>query len=455
MHQYDNQPLPKRRSQRLIEAKASKGEAFQSLESITDPTIMSFPTEVLLLVISFLDIPSRLSLGLTCKSLAELTLDESKSDLTWQDQVEFLSTLQRDIPYTYFSYNYAKLYPLDPNLDWRSQPHAKASCFFNNSLWLPVIKRSDHMKLPRRFHLILDRTQISFMEVNLVMSRHFYGFSHGISLQTLERYEAFEDVLDLDQCLWLRNFKLSRPFKFVAKRKPRIGIRLSKRSLEAVPRAKNAWRVSFRYTAKIVDDKLYLARFYTIVGPHVSVEHFNRLINSIGIPICNHLYCSANTSCCSRYDGVQMNYLRYYPRIKTTLPSSYFGDGPEFKLDPKQDSCVVCSTDYDVSVSRKTDNHETSLSISVYHCLGSCRSPNDKLWAYFVTSGRESWNFATFLPLTKEEASDSPPPLSLGADAAAVFRNNISCRVQKLKSRTPELDRGGPRRKWHEAACLE
>ncbi|KAL7819637.1 hypothetical protein V8C26DRAFT_394706 [Trichoderma gracile] len=456
MHQNNRRPMSKRRSQRLIEAKTMKEKGYQGLERSTDPTILTLPTETLLIVMSFLEKPWRLSLALTCKFFATLTLEHSKSFLTREDRVEFLSTLQKDIPDTYFCYCCARLRPLDPSLEWRAQLHAESARPFENSHWLPRWIDSRHIQLPKSYNLFLDRARISFMEANLIMHRHFYGYSHGLPLKSLERYEAFEAVIKLDQCLRQR-ICLSSGYRPWSRKKPsRRAIQLPGRSLEAIPRAENAWRFSFRYTPKIIDNKLYLARFINIAGPHVPMEHLNRLIESIEIPICHHLSCSANRSCCDPFVKSPLSYLRYYPHIQARLPLSDPDNGKKVEFDPKQDSCYACSTDYDVSLSRTTGNNETSLSINAYHCLGSCRSPNDKLWAYFVTSDGEIWNFRTSLPLTKDEVfEDAPPPSMFDENAGTVYNHDHSHWAQKLKSRIPALDRGGPRRKWHEATCLE
>ncbi|KAL7805249.1 hypothetical protein V8C44DRAFT_368781 [Trichoderma aethiopicum] len=456
MKHNERHPMSKRRSQRLIEAKAFKGG--QGWDSRTVPTILTFPTETLLMVVSFLDKPWRLSLALTCKFFANLKLGlSSKPSLTFtsEERVEFLSTLQNDIPNTFFCYCCARPHQLDPDLDWRAQVHAKPAHFFGELTWQPeIITFSRHIHLPQSYRLFLDRAQITFMEVNLVMRRHFYGHSHGLSLQSLERYEAFEAVIGLDQCL-RQLLTFSSRFEPSSRKPSRRATQLPGRSLGAIPRAENAWRFSFRHVPKIVDDKLYLARFINIVGPHVPMEHLNRLIATLAIPICGHLFCSADPSCCHRFHKSPLNYLRYYPLIQTTSSFSDRHDGKAVEFDPKQDSCFACSTDYDVSLNRNTSKNETSLGISVYHCLGSCRSPNDKLWAYLVTYGEDYWNFETGLPLTKDEVyEDAAPPLMFDENPIPRVRYDRSHWVQKLRSRSPVLDRGGPRRIWHEAACL-
>lgn len=140
------------------------------------------------MVVSFLDKPGRLSLALTCKFFAIWTLElSSKPSLTFRERVEFLLTLQKDFPNTYFCYCCARPHPLDPNLDWRAQAHAKPACKFGISVWQPgSITFSRHIHLSQSYRLFLDRAQITFMKVNFVMRRYIYGHSHGLSLQSLE-----------------------------------------------------------------------------------------------------------------------------------------------------------------------------------------------------------------------------------------------------------------------------
>jgi hypothetical protein len=270
---------------------------------------------------------------------------------------------------------------------------------------------------------------ISFMEVHLIMNRHFYGFSHGISLQSLERYESFEHVLEIGRCYQRRNLYLGRRNRVAWDGIGDTETQLPRESIEALPRKENAWRFSFRSTPKIIDNKLFIARFYTIIGPLAPEEHLKKLIQTISIPICSHLTCSAYPSCCYLMSSLPKRYLRCYPYIQSMVPYCN-DDGKAIEFDPTQDSCLLCSTDYDISLSQETSNNETHFNVSIYHCVGSCRSPSDKLWDYFVNPPPPYYSYGLY---TQHSASED------------------GSRFQKLKSRDPDLDRGGTRRKWHEA----
>lgn len=127
MH-HDRHSMVKRRSQRLIEAKAAKERLMSPDRPIRQTTcILALPTEILLLVIHNLSLPWKFSLALTCKSFTELTHRSTLSRLEGRELTEFLSTLQKDIPNTHFCFCCNKLRPFDPNLCWKSQIHANIS----------------------------------------------------------------------------------------------------------------------------------------------------------------------------------------------------------------------------------------------------------------------------------------------------------------------------------------
>lgn len=258
-------------------------------------------------------------------------------------------------------------------------------------------------------------TKISFMEANLVMNRHFDGFSHGIPLQSLEQYESFEGIVEFGNCVRPLGSRCNYGKQCSCYRK-RWDTRIKTTSQNALWKKKNTWRFFFRSIPKIIDNSLYIARFFTITGPLVSEERLKRIISSMSIPICRHLIYSAYPSCCHLMSSLPKRYLRYFPYIQPERPYLQ-EDGKAIKFDPEQDSCLLCSTDYHISLNRGISDNETNLNISIYHCLGPCRSPNDTLW----------------------ESFSSRPPR---------FRRTFS-------SCDRGFERGSFRRKWHEASIVE
>ncbi|KAL6818260.1 hypothetical protein GGI42DRAFT_309669 [Trichoderma sp. SZMC 28013] len=434
MYQNTRTSSRKRRSQRLIEAETSKKRLRDSAEHI-QMSILSLPTEILLLVISHLPLPWRLSLALTCGFFSQLTRRSTLPSLEGNDLVEFLSTLQRDIPNMYFCYCCNKLRTFNPNLDWKNQAHTDTAGAFRNSRWVPNPTNILHNILPPSFSPFLFDTKISFIEANLVMSRHFHGFSHGTSLRGLERCSIFEDVIELGKCLRFRRWLKRRNYiseDLVGAKTEFLGDNLA-----ALPRRENAWRFSFRSSPKIIDDELFIARFYTLTGPLVSQEQLKKLMENTSIPICSHLICSAFPSCCYLMKSLPRRYLRCCPFIRSEVPY-HDDDGKIVEFDPEHGSCLLCSTDYDISLDLKTNN-ETTIKISIYHRLGSCRSPGDKLWDYFVN------------PLPEVSRQNLIRDVNL--NHAHDFEDGP--RAQELRSRHLEVDCGIARRKWHRGAPPE
>lgn len=433
MRQNDKQSTPKRRSQRLIEAKepkkerrlnplieakAPKKKRRPSPEITIRQNILALPTEILLLIIKNLSLSWKFSLALTCKSWTELIHRSTLPRLDKYELMEFLLTLKRDIPNVFFCHCCYKLCQFDPNLDWKSQAHASVLSDSNYFYWLPHKCSTQHVCLPERFYHFMSDTEISFMEANLVMRRHFHGFSQGISLQSLERHESFEDIIEFGKCVEPSYSQVLNERKCVCFRKQWATRSKTKNKAQlpgdnfiALQQRKNTWRFLFRSIPKIIDNKLYIARFFTINGPLVSERSLKKVIGSMSISICRHLTCTAYPSCCHRKHSSPERYLCSCPSIQSRWPILEQGQAVEF--DPEQDSCWLCSTDYRISLDRGISDNETNLNISIYHCLGSCQFPNDELWMPFARRYQ---------------------------------------RWQKVSTRALESDRGNIQREWHEAA---
>lgn len=137
----------------------------------------------------------------------------------------------------------------------------------------------------------------------------------------------------------------------------------------------------------------------------------------MSIPICRHLTCSAFPSCYFSHESLPKG---SHNGLSIQQSGIWLQeDGKEIEFDTKQDSCLLCSTEYRISLDRGISDNETNLNISIYHCLGSCLSPYDDLW---VSS----------------------------ADRALSMPIQVNTRTLKLK-----LDRGSILQKWHEAARVD
>ncbi|KAL6895730.1 hypothetical protein HDV57DRAFT_22902 [Trichoderma longibrachiatum] len=446
--------MSERQNQRLIEAEGQTHGNLRCLDASTSKSFMDMPNEIMCMIIGFLPRPWTLSLGLTCKFLSKVTEGEFRTRLEGLDRVKFLTTLQKDVANAYYCYCCDRLRRLDPSHDWKIQHHAGGTSDFKNSRWLPDIHHILHVRLPKNLFLLLSKANISFMEPYLVMNRHFLGLSHGISLQSLERYVAYEAVINLDRCSNflgpVTNYRVSlvhTDLEPCLKRKTQ----LPGRRLEAAPRREDAWRFTFRMTPKIIDDKLFIRRAYTIVGPLVSQEALQRLIETMSIPICSHLSASASPSCCHPGSDLPTDHVHRCPVIRyRQFFYRRWNDRRVAENEPGHSSCVLCSTDYEMSLKRETLSNETHLSITTWHCLGSCRSPDDELWSHFVSALEHPSFWATAITFSSDDGSQSPVHRYTPQQDS-----KYPDRPQEYTCLIPESYNGAVRRTWIEAADSE
>ncbi|KAH0490994.1 hypothetical protein TgHK011_002440 [Trichoderma gracile] len=233
--------------------------------------------------------------------------------------------------------------------------------------------------MPYHFPTFKSHIHIEFMEAYLIMNAHFLGPSHGIPLESLQRYVAFQDHIELNICQPSGDHG-SHPGDHPRRRQGLVG--LSQKRLDEFPRLEGLWRFSHEMIPRIVDGKLYLARFYRINGPLVPWQCLARLIGSVEPEVCRHIWCSAASS----------------PPFCTVVPIPVTRSAKDAHRPPpgnglfmvpmsasaESDSCNLCNTDYDISLSHDKDNNQWVFTLSAYHCLGGCRTPGDEYWNLFV-----------------------------------------------------------------------
>ncbi|OTA08626.1 hypothetical protein A9Z42_0003330 [Trichoderma parareesei] len=199
----------------------------------------------------------------------------------------------------------------------------------------------------------------------------------------MQRYVAFQDHIELNICQPSGNHG-SHPGDHPRNRQGLVG--LSQKTPEEFPRLEGLWRFSHQMIPKIVNGKLYVARFYRLNGPLVPWQCLARLISSLEPEVCRHMRCSAASSppFCNL---VPMN--RGANEAQRSLPGNGLYMVP-LCASAESDSCMICNADYDISLIQDTDNNQWAFTLSVYHCLGECRTPRDENWSLFVhdLSGR-------------------------------------------------------------------
>ncbi|EHK50338.1 hypothetical protein TRIATDRAFT_270114 [Trichoderma atroviride IMI 206040] len=382
-----NQVLPEAEASTSIQRRAeSQVPANQETSSLS---LLKLPNEVLCGITGYLDLPERMLLALTCKFLMSLASPErSLPRLDPPDKRRFLLALQRDIPKTFLCPWCSKLQRLNPEVNWTSQGHyirtiCSFSAYLPNSMWRNRhFEPQRHIIFPNDWQAFMSHGYIRFMDAHLIMNRHFYGPLRGISLRHLTRCASFETELELDRCLHgllptIETRWRAKPNAESAEEPTFDWIPVEQ------PRRNAVWRFSLRYSPKIIDDKLYLARSFTFAGPNVPWDHLARLMNSIKPKVCNHMSCIIvmhpvspmyfQTIPCGRAEEFDFE---FSPAIKSNWKACGF--------NPGMGSCLICKTDYDVSLTQNFLEEEWRFSCNTYHCLGPCRVITDPLWDWFV-----------------------------------------------------------------------
>lgn len=134
----------------------------------------ALPAEITLIISSQLDVTSRLSLSLTCRTLYSVCFPERVLQDTAEKE-QLLLLLERDLPTHYFCHLCVKLHRWRGS--WSRSPYS----------W-------QAHRLPCRgewgysLHSPASHT-ICYRYARLIMNRHLYGSLHGLPLQSLESQE--------------------------------------------------------------------------------------------------------------------------------------------------------------------------------------------------------------------------------------------------------------------------
>ncbi|KAL6808437.1 hypothetical protein V8C40DRAFT_278835 [Trichoderma camerunense] len=399
-----------------------QGTSVDTEQGTLPSAFLDLPVEIIRLINNHLEAQWKIALALTCTHLKTVLFPKGNLPcLTKGELAEFLSTLSKDVPGAYFCWCCNRLRPLNSEADWDGQNHRSTVQAFENSMWTNGIHRKGNLYLSPPYFLFAETPTICFMTAYLVMNRHFYGASHGISLQSLQSSASYEEKLALSKCQCRYSYASSPSCKSTS------GI--FQPTLTISPRKKDLWRFSSQSTAKIVHGSLYIGRIFTMVGPLVRWEQIARLIESVRPGICQHLECAASLPRSCRHDR-QASKKSVDRRLYIASLTGRWGDVLEAftskNFNPEKGSCLLCATDYDISLEQDRTEKEWRYTLHTYHGLGPCRTPNDQLWAYFTSDFQDTHGF---WGTTDERNSE----------------------LEELQSRHRHLDPGGVRRAWYEA----
>ncbi|TQN64099.1 hypothetical protein CSHISOI_11322 [Colletotrichum shisoi] len=340
-----------------------------------------------------LSTPSQVAFALTCKYFfTTLCPTHQFPPPDMDDLLAILLPLGRDMPNWFLCFGCKRLLPLKQNNESNLQGQLHTNCDSK----LQIVREFRHVR-PPRLHRIggcrgavsahrwieslslltwrpavngLERgvPEITFTEGHLIMNRHFYGAAHGLPTQHLESIFEFERSIPLDNGeIKTRHFPLDA---FL--RSKRYNLRpLRQSTLQAA----TCWKFTHETSAKVLDDELYVCRHHDINGPPCSTVDFSRVIDSLELPVCQHILGSS-----------KMPTLRFWTEGNTCIPElqSIRISATEPQLDIHPDnavgSCMVCFTDYEIVIERGGDQKKWSLKLTTYHKLGSFRTLKDDAW---------------------------------------------------------------------------
>ncbi|KAK1984028.1 hypothetical protein LZ30DRAFT_815108 [Colletotrichum cereale] len=325
------------------------------------------PREVLFMVADQLPLPSRIALALVCKSgFASLCPVRPLLPLEKEDLLAILFLLSKDMPNWFLCFGCNRMRPLLRDSEGGLEGQLHPGCDSEIRVVRMFIRRPAY-----RHRHDEDRTvpEISFSEAHLVMNRHFHGAGYGLPTQYFESARQFERIIPLDET---EITMTQSPLEEYSRRR-----RYSLRPL------KHQWLFTHRTSAKVIEDELYICRHHSVSGPPCPQSDFSRIIDSLELPVCRHIFGSS-----------KMPDLRFWNEGDSCIPElqsiRISATHPQFDVHPDNGigSCTICFTDYEIAIERGADRKRWSLKLTTYHKLGSCRTPLDSVWVRLINSWR-------------------------------------------------------------------
>ncbi|KAH6952649.1 hypothetical protein DER45DRAFT_354182 [Fusarium avenaceum] len=276
---------------------------FPSPDPRGDLTVL--PLDIILEIAQHLPDAGLLCLSLTCRPYHSLLSSAARNArLEGADLEDFLLLLEKDSTTLYFCYSCVRLHRWSPR--WT-----------NKSLSRRLLYRSSCVRDFMFYSAWQPGLTVYHPHVKLVMNRHFYGASHGLSLSTL-KYHGHD--------------------------------RLYKQG------GSNHWAMD----ARIINDELFLRRSFKSRFRNDFEQR--RYLLQVDFVLCSHIV------------GGDFKYIQKY-----CIPELV--DSSELKQCANSlGSCPVCLTDYSISIYRQGNGKSWDIEVTGYQQLGACRSPFDWKW---------------------------------------------------------------------------
>lgn len=364
-------------------------------------------SDLILDIADHLSVASRITLSLTCKGLFELFYSTTRLPRLQNDElIELLLNLEKGIPEMFLCFGCLRLCPFDPEhkIGGRLQKHHDCRQWAQR-YWHQVdrgvhlsdigpvyqeptwnrIEGVEDFQLQSWVPYVWGAPEIVFSEAHLVMNRYFYGRHFGLPITYLDQSIHCERFINLEwpkigrghfifmdqhprkahyTRLVRRNifadhmdmYSCSRSNPSWTTKRTQIGP--TPDSLHAIP-----WKFSHEYTAKIINNELFVARNHWIQGPGMPLLRYQRLLCDVSLPICRHLFCDSGS------DAV--------PEVER-FSSRGLG------CSRSRGSCRCCFTDYTISISQDDGPGGFHIDLNTYHRLGACPSIDDPIWMSFT-----------------------------------------------------------------------
>lgn len=264
--------------------------------------------------------------------------------ITFKEDFNFLLPLQ-------------DLYRLCPGLENSAPKRIETS---NPLTWRPY----PHRIGPQSPEVKVNKwPEITFAQAYGVMQRHRLGERYGLPIDSLEKRFEFKRYNLTGGKDTTSHFPLEQHTR---------GLGTGSRSQSSA----NAWHFTHHYSAKIAEDELLIRRSHVISAPYCSVGSLSKVIDSLELPVCAHIFASAirpDSGVFPDNNGTipELHFLwlagHFYPRY-----GPYLATGSAL--------CPNCNTVYSIKIESGGIGSHWSVMFGTYHNLGRCQDPDDPSW---------------------------------------------------------------------------
>ena len=306
------------------------------LESQVPSPLLELNADVVVLIMSFLSRPDRLSAALSCKSLhfiCDQILHGLTATLSIDDKADFLLRLERDLMATHI---YCAICIKLHSYYSLNKPTESPWCFWSRDMDIPTCLGPKY-----RYSPIAADNNFAYHHVRAAMNHHFYGPPAGVDPDSL-RYGTTYLTTD-------------KRWNYIT------------------------W--SSRYSVRIIYDSLFLYGEHAMDSTDIS-SMMTRLDEG-DYHICHHITTKDRT-------GDRTLLTRAAGLAASEVSQSLQQPGRVV-----HGSCDLCLTDYTVDITRACQlskaNVDYQVRIQTYHDFGQFRSPEEWKWRAWRHVHEECW----------------------------------------------------------------